>query len=102
VYAGKGSITNKVQYSIGGAYLALSDNTEGTFGAAQNIYLSLGTLQSRANSYDNQLGAMINYGFAEGDRVRIVRYGDNLKEKTTWNVARVTTLVADPTTNPCG
>jgi len=100
VYAGKGSITNKVQYSIGGAYLALSDNTEGTFGAAQNIYLSLGTLQGRENSYDNQLGAMINYGFAEGDRVRIVRYGDNLKEKTTWNVARVTTLVADPTTNP--
>lgn len=100
VYAGQGSIVNKIQYSIGGAYLALNDAAEGGFGAAQNIYLSLGTLQSRNNSYDNQLGADISYGFAEGDRVRIVRYGDNIKETKTWRVSRLTTLLASPTTNP--
>jgi hypothetical protein len=100
VYAGQGSIVNKVQYSIGGAYLALNDDAEGSFGAAQNIYLSLGTLQSRSNSYDNQLGAMINYGFAEGDRLRIVRYGDDQKETATWKISRFETLLADSATNP--
>ena len=100
VYAGQGSITNKVQYSIGGAYVALNDDVQGSFGSAQNIYLSLGTLQSRANSYDNQMGALINYGFAEGDRVRIVRYGDNLKSTADFRVSKVVTLIADPATNP--
>jgi len=100
VYAGQGSIVNKVQYSIGGAYLALSDNEAGAFGSSQNIYLSLGTLQSRNNSYDNQLGALINYGFADGDRIRIVRYGDNQKETASWRVSKMVTLVADPLTNP--
>lgn len=100
VYAGQGSIINKVQYSIGGAYLALNDDTEGSFGSAQNIYLSLGTLQSRSNSYDNQLGAMINYGFAEGDRLRVVRYGDDQKETASWKISRFETLLADHSTNP--
>lgn len=100
VYAGQGSIVNKVQYSIGGAYLALNDDAVGSFGSSNNIYLSIGTLQSRGNSYDNQLGAMINYGFAEGDRIRIVRYGDNEKETTTWRVSKMVTLIADPLTNP--
>ena len=100
VYAGQGSIINKVQYGIGGAFVALNDDAVGSFGSSKNIYLSLGTLQSRANSYDNQLGAMINYGFAEGDRIRIVRYGDDLKETATWKVSNVVTLIADPATNP--
>ena len=100
VYAGQGSVTNKVQYSIGGAYLALNDNEAGSFGSSQNIYLSLGTLQSRANSYDNQTGALINYGFAEGDRIRIVRYGDNQKETATFRVSKMVTLIADVATNP--
>jgi len=100
VYAGQGSVVNKVQYGIGGAYLALNDDAVGSFGSAKNIYLSIGTLQSRANSYDNQLGAMINYGFAEGDRIRIVRYGDNEKETATWKVAKMVNLIADPATNP--
>lgn len=100
VYAGQGSIINKVQYSIGGAYVALNDADAGSFGSSQNIYLSLGTLQSKANSYDNQTGALINYGFAEGDRIRIVRYGDDLKETSTWKVAKTVTLIADPATNP--
>ena len=46
VYAGQGSVINKVQYGIGGAYLAYNDDTnEGAFGATKNIYLSLNTLQ---------------------------------------------------------
>ena len=100
VYAGQGSIINKVQYSIGGAYLALNDAAEGSFGSTMSMYLSIGTLQGRNNSYDNQLGADINYGFAEGDRVRIVSYGDNLKETKTWRISKKITLLADATLNP--
>ena len=100
VYAGQGSIKNKLQYSIGGAYLALNDDTQGSFGSAKTIYLSLNTLQSKANSYDNQQGALINYGFAEGDRLRIVRYGDDVKSTADFRISRFDTLLADISTNP--
>ena len=101
VYAGQGSVINKVQYGIGGAYLAYNDDTnEGAFGATKNIYLSLNTLQSKNNSYDNQVGADINYGYAAGDLLRIVRYGDNQKSTAIWRVAKVVNLLADQLTNP--
>jgi hypothetical protein len=101
VYPGQGSIINKVQYGIGGAYTAFNDETvQGAFGATKNIYLSLNTLQSKGNSYDNQLGALINYGYAPGDLLRIVRYGDNQKSTAAWRVSGVVTLLADSATNP--
>ena len=101
VYAGQGSIINKIQYTIGGAYVATNDNSnEGSFGATKSIYLSLNTLQSKANSYDNQLGADINYGYASGDLLRIVQYGDNEKSTAQWRVSKVVSLLADPLTNP--
>jgi hypothetical protein len=101
VYPGQGSIINKVQYGIGGAYTAFNDESvQGAFGATKNIYLSLNTLQSKSNSYDNQLGAQINYGYAPGDLLRIVRFGDNQKSTAIWRVSGVVTLLADSATNP--
>lgn len=101
VYAGQGSIVNKVQYTIGGAYVATNDNSnEGSFGATKSIYLSLNTLQSKANSYDNQMGGQINYGYASGDMLRIVQYGVNEKSTAQWRVSKVVSLLADPLTNP--
>lgn len=101
VYAGQGSIINKVQYTIGGAYVATNDNSnQGSFGATKSIYLSLNTLQSKANSYDNQMGAQINYGYASGDILRIVQYGNNEKSVREWRVSKVVSLLADPLTNP--
>ena len=101
VYAGQGSVTNKVQYGIGGAYTAFNEDTvEGAFGGTKSIYLSINTLQSKANSYTNQMGGMINYGFAQGDMLRVVRYGDNEKTTSQWKVSKVVTLLADSLTNP--
>lgn len=101
VYAGQGSIINKVQYSVGGAYLAFNDQSnQGSFGANQSIYLSLNTLQSKENSYTNQFGAIIEYGFAVGDKVRIVRYGDNQKAQYVFKVVKTVNLIDDQLINP--
>ena len=102
VYAGNGSNFNKIQYGIGGAYVATNDDgTQGSFGATKNIYLSFNTLQSKDNSYVNQQGAMINYGFAPGDMLRIVRYDDASEYTTaTWRVSKMVTLLAEQASNP--
>lgn len=101
VYAGKGSIINKVQYSVGGAYLAFNDQSnQGSFGANQSIYLSLNTLQGKENSYTNQFGAIIEYGFAAGDKVRIVRYGNNSKTQYVFKVVKSIELIDDQLINP--
>ena len=101
VYIGKGTIDNKIQYGIGGAYLAFNDQSnQGGFSATKNIYLSLNTLQGKQNSYVNQMGALTNYGFAEGDRLRIVRYSNDLKSSEEFRVVNLVTLTADPLKNP--
>jgi hypothetical protein len=101
VYAGKGSIINKVQYSVGGAYLAFNDKSnQGSFGANQSIYLSLNTLQGKENSYTNQFGALIEYGFAAGDKVRIVQYGNNQKAQYVFKVVKTVELIDDQLLNP--
>ena len=107
VYSGKGSILNKVQYGVGGAYLAFNDQSnQGSFGANQSIYLSLNNLQGKENSYTNQLGAMIEYGFAIGDKVRIVQY-DNTDEEAlnpinnyVFKVVKTVNLIDDQLINP--
>ena len=102
VYSGKGSIINKVQYGVGGAYLAFNDQSnQGSFGANQSIYLSLNNLQGKENSYTNQFGAMIEYGFAIGDRVRIVQYnGADLVNSYVFRVVKTINLIDDQLINP--
>ena len=102
VYSGKGSILNKVQYGVGGAYLAFNDlSNQGSFGANQSIYLSLNNLQGKENSYTNQFGAMIEYGFAIGDRVRIVQYnGADPVNSYVFRVVKTVNLIDDQLINP--
>lgn len=102
VYSGKGSILNKVQYGVGGAYLAFNDlSNQGSFGANQSIYLSLNNLQGKENSYTNQFGAMIEYGFATGDRVRIVQYdGTDPVNSYVFRVVKTVNLIDDQLINP--
>jgi hypothetical protein len=107
VYSGKGSIINKVQYGVGGAYLAFNDQSnQGSFGANQSIYLSLNNLQGKENSYTNQFGAMIEYGFAIGDKVRIVQYNNTDEEELNpinnyvFKVVKTVNLIDDQLINP--
>lgn len=102
VYSGKGTIINKVQYGVGGAYLAFNDQSnQGSFGANQSIYLSLNSLQGKENSYTNQFGAMIEYGFAIGDRVRIVQFkGSDPVDDFEFRVVKTVNLIDDQLLNP--
>ena len=102
VYSGKGSIINKVQYGVGGAYLAFNDQSnQGSFGANQSIYLSLNNLQGKENSYTNQFGAMIEYGFAIGDKVRIVQYdGADPVNSYVFRAVKTVNLIDDQLINP--
>ena len=101
VYVGQGSIINKVQYGIGGAYLASNyDGLQGGFGANSQIFLSLRTLQGKSNSYREAYGALIEYKYSQGDRLRIVRYGDNLKTTFEFNITGVESFDSDVNKNP--
>lgn len=101
VYVGKGSITNKIQYGVSGAFLASNETgLQGGFGANSKIYLSMRGLQGKENSYTEVYGALIDYDFAQGDRLRIVRYGDDEKVTYDFNVVGFETFDNNPETNP--
>ena len=68
---GLNSTYNKfVQYSVKEAFPSSST-------ADQSIYVSMDTLEGKANSYKESSGANIEYKFEEGDKLRIIRYEDN-------------------------
>ena len=77
VYAGNSSVSNFIQYSVGGAYFAVSGENE----SQRNIYLSLNYLQENGDiSYGKSFGAKATdgtqnlYVFSPGDYVRVVSY----------------------------
>ena len=101
VYVGQGSIINKVQYGIGGAYLATNyDGLQGGFGANAQIFLSLRTLQGKSNSYKEAYGALTEYKYSQGDRLRIVRYSNDLKATFEFNVTGIESFDSDVNKNP--
>lgn len=101
VYVGEGSIVNKVQYGIGGAYLASNyDGLEGGFGANSQIFLSLRTLQGKSNSYREAFGALTEYKYSQGDRLRIVRYSDDQKATFEFNVTGIESFDSNVNKNP--
>ena len=76
VYAGNSSVSDFVQYTTGGAFVA-QQSEEGS----QNIYVSLNYLQEHPTvSYSKDFGAVSNegindiYTFKQGDRLRIISY----------------------------
>jgi|TARA_R100000479_G_scaffold65066_2_gene30981 hypothetical protein len=73
VYAGNTDIGNFVQYTIGNSLLP-KDKDEFV---SRNIYVSLNTLEGTNNSYREGAGANLEYKYAEGDRVRVLRYTDD-------------------------
>lgn len=70
VYAGNTDVDNFVQYTVGNSLLP-KDKDEFV---SRNVYVSLNTLEGTNNSYKEGAGANLEYKFAEGDRVRVLRY----------------------------
>lgn len=82
VYAGNSSVSDFVQYTTGGAFVAYTP--EGEDIESRNIYVSLNYLQEHPTvSYSKDFGAVSTeglsdiYTFKQGDRLRIVSYYTN-------------------------
>ena len=76
VYAGNSSVSDFIQYTAGGAFIATNNESEDG-----NIYVSLNYLQNNSTaSYANGFGATNPQGgndlytFKKGDRLRIISY----------------------------
>ena len=89
VYGGNKSISNFIQYTTNNAYIEPTNNTsdedqEATLSLENGkIYVSLNLLQSSSISYAKEFGArgedgsLSVYKFTEGDKLRIISYGDS-------------------------
>lgn len=101
VYTGKGNIELKFQYGVKGAFIP-SNNIEGTtvLSSKENIYVSLNSLFSKDGSYTKGSKALINYKFEEGDKIRIIKYGNNLRTTHEFVIVDYVTLTNDPESNP--
>lgn len=77
VYSKNTSISDFIQYSAGGAFVAEGESTGGD---PSRIYVSLNYLQGHPISYSSawgarsQEGSMVLYTPKEGDRVRVISY----------------------------
>jgi len=107
VYAGNSSVSDFVQYTTGGAFVA-QQSEEGS----QNIYVSLNYLQEHPTvSYSKDFGAVSNegindiYTFKQGDRLRIISYYTDNEERIwprdyDFEIVDSVILTDDIDTNP--
>ena len=89
VYGGNKSISNFIQYTTNNAYIEPTNNISEEDQEASlslengKIYVSLNLLQSSSISYAKEFGArgedgsLSVYKFTEGDKLRIISYGDS-------------------------
>ena len=101
VYTGKGNIDLKFQYGVKGAFIPTNNIERSTvFSSEENIYISLNSLFNKEGSYTKSSKALIDYKFEEGDRLRVIKYGDDQRTTYEFNVVDYVTLVDDDTSNP--
>lgn len=110
VYAGNSSISDFVQYTTGGAFVAHTDDDDGL--DSRNIYVSLNYLQQHPTvSYTKDFGAVSTdgtsdiYTFKRGDRLRIVSYYTNNTDRIwprdyEFDIVDSVILTSDVDTNP--
>ena len=96
VYAGRGNTELKFMYGVNGAFVPFK-NTGITSGISNSdsIYLSLNSLFNKSSSYTKSTAANIDYVFKKGDRLRVIYYGANSKEKSEFEVVSFDELLND-------
>lgn len=95
VYVGKGNTTSKFIYGVGGAFAPYrNDDAAKLFSSSDVIYVSLNTLTGKDNSYDKSTGALLDYTFEKGDKLRIISY-DGGYSTFEFNVVGYETLSND-------
>lgn len=103
VYAKINSITNKIQYSIIRAYTATNLQAKPFSGVAsfeEVIYLSMRALEGKSDSYKEMFAADVEYKFQDGDRLRIIQYGDLQRSSIDVEVLGYFDFIDDIDTNP--
>jgi hypothetical protein len=103
VYAPINSITNKLQYSIIGAYTATNLKAKPFSGVSsfeEVTYLSLRSLEGKSDSYKESYGANLEYVYQQGDRLRIIQYGALQRSEINVDVVGYFEFINDIDTNP--
>jgi hypothetical protein len=101
VYTGFGSKELKFQYGVKGAFIPSNNISKSTvFSSEDNIYVSLNSLFNKESSYTKSSRALIDYNFEQGDKLRIIKYGDDLRTKEEFEIVDFVTLTDDEKTNP--
>jgi hypothetical protein len=102
VYAGNTSIVSFVQYSVIRAYTATNPtikNISSTYN--DKIFVSMRSLSGKEDSYREAKGALIDYAYNPGDKVRIYSFGGTYyPDGVDFNVVGYEYFENSPTTNP--
>ena len=102
VYSGNTSIVSFLQYSAIEAFSATNPtvkNINSTYG--DKIFVSLRSLSGKEDSYREAKGALIDYAYNEGDKLRIYKFGGTYyPDGVDFNVVGYEYFDDSPTTNP--
>ena len=103
VYSGNTTTTSFLQYSVIEAYTETNTANVKTAGQDYNnkIFVSLRSLSGKEDSYKESKGALIDYTFTEGDKLRVLSFGDNYYPNgVEFNVVGYEYLTGSNTDNP--
>ena len=102
VYSGNTSIVSFLQYSVIEAYAGTNPtvkNINSTYD--DKIFVSLRSLSGKEDSYREAKGALIDYAYNKGDKLRIYKFGGTYYPNgVEFNVVGYEYFDDSPTTNP--
>lgn len=103
VYTGNTTTSDFIQYSVIEA--RTETNTEALKSAGQDynnkIFVSMRSLSGKEDSYRETKGALIDYSFTQGDKLRVVSFGNNYYPNgVEFNVVGYEYLTGSPSDNP--
>lgn len=102
VYSGNTSIVSFLQYSVIEAYTGTNPtvkNVNSTYD--DKIFVSLRSLSGKEDSYREAKGALIDYAYNKGDKLRIYKFGGTYyPDGVEFNVVGYEYFEDSPTTNP--
>lgn len=102
VYAGNTSVVSFLQYSAIEAFSATNPtvkNINSTYN--DKIFVSLRSLSGKEDSYREAKGALIDYAYNEGDKLRVYKFGGTYyPDGVDFNVVGYEYFDDSPTTNP--
>lgn len=103
VYTGNTTTSDFIQYSVIEAYT--EQNVEALKSAGQDynnkIFVSLRSLSGKEDSYRESKGALIDYSFTQGDKLRVLSFGNNFYPNgVEFNVVGYEYLTGSATDNP--